>query len=147
VPDTFRATNQTYDGFMAYLKAGKFSYTSPEQTILKELHATLEKARKDPYDSAKTVPPGPNDKNIDRAIADLDSAINREKDYALVKNTEMIKDRLTQSFLAASIASGKEGYYGYVLKNDRYVTEAKKLLADAKLYGRVLTKDFKKSGL
>ncbi|MFH0921150.1 MAG: S41 family peptidase [Fibrobacterota bacterium] len=145
VPDTFRATDQTYNAFLAYLKTNKFEYTSPEQTLLKELHKTLDNARKDPYDSTKVIPAGPNDPTINRAIADLDSAINRDKEYALVKNKDMIKDRLTQAFLTASV--NKEAYYDYVLKKDRYVLEAKKVLLDSKQYERVLKKDFRKSGI
>jgi carboxyl-terminal processing protease len=138
---TFKIDKRIYAAFMAYLKEAEFEYTSPEEDLLKELGEIVARNRQDPADTAKTIS-GPNDKAIDRKIEDLRKSITADKHYAFTRNKAIVKDRLMQSFMAAGVS--QDAYYRYVLKKDRYVNEAVKLLLDSKKYASILAGNYKK---
>jgi len=140
----FTITDALYNGFLAFCKEKKLDYTSPEQTICKELKESVVKSRRDPNDTARILA-GPHDGDLDQRLKELESVILKEKDYAFTRYKKFIKDQLMLSFLSVLTPESQDAYYRYALKNDRYIDEALKLIKDNKRYASILKKDFKKA--
>jgi hypothetical protein len=137
----FKVTDAVYDDFVAFLKKKEFKYETPEMRILKETRKVLLKSRQDLSDTSKVVV-GPNDKGIDKALEELDALMLKESEHAFVRYREVIKNRLQLAFLSAG--AEQDAYYRFVLKDDRYVNDAIKLLTDKKRYDKILSADYKK---
>lgn len=142
--DSFKVSEDLYSKFMDYLKKRDFTYTSPELAMYKEFKKAIDRGRRDLSDTSKVVE-SPFSKEIDNTLANLEAQLGKERDHAFVRFKDLIKDRLTQAFLGTS--PNQDPYYRYILKKDRYVNEAIKVLLDKKRYDSVLKKDFKRSDI
>jgi carboxyl-terminal processing protease len=127
--------------FMDFLRKQDFKLETPEMRIIDETKKVILRGRKDLADTSKIVS-GPNDKNIDKALAEMDSLMVKESEYSFERHKEVLKNRLQMAFL--STEAEQDSYYKFVLKSDRYVNDAIKLLADKKRYETILSPSFKK---
>jgi carboxyl-terminal processing protease len=139
--DQFQVTDQVYNDFISFCKEKKLEYSTPEQTLYKDLKTSVLRSRKDPLDT-NAVLAGPNDTELDAKLGDLEKVIDREKEYAFTRYRRVVQDQLMLSFL--SVGVNQDAYYRYALKNDRTISLALKLIKDAKRYDGILKKDYKK---
>ncbi|MBL8027504.1 MAG: S41 family peptidase [Fibrobacteres bacterium] len=137
----YQVTDAVYDAFMEYLKKKDSVLETPEMRAFKEAKKIILKGRQDLTDTSKLVA-SPNDNSIDKTLAELEGLMAKEREFAFVRYRELIKNRLQIAFL--SLEPEQDPYYRFVLKDDKYVTDAIKLLSDKKRYDKILSADFKK---
>ncbi len=130
-PD-FEVTDEMIDEFREFIRSKDFSYKSGLQVALENLQKTITKEDKEDV--------------FETAVADLEARIEQEKKRDFDESINYIR-RAIKREIVSSIA-GQHGYYEQVvLKTDKTIKEAVRILSSPQEYARLITGEKEKAEL
>ncbi|MBD3404466.1 PDZ domain-containing protein [candidate division GN15 bacterium] len=132
VSTDFEVTDEVIEDFRAFLKERDFSYKSSLQVALEEMKETINEQERST--------------EFDAVLADMQELIEEEKARDLENSLDYIK-RAIKREVVSSVAGETGVYEQIVLRQDKAVQEAIKLLQTPEKYSRLIEEGQKKAEL
>jgi carboxyl-terminal processing protease len=132
-PD-FKVDDAILSKFRKFLEDEKFTYQSNEEIALEALEKTIQRERRDPRDTAKTIT-GPSDPLIDSTVAQFKRLLDKNKKEDLKHSQVFIQQELKRQFLESAL--GTQASIAFALTYDTVVQKAMELLKDKNRYQQV----------
>jgi carboxyl-terminal processing protease len=122
----FEVTDKMIDTFRQFIEEKEFTYKSALQVALEDLQKTVSESDKDDV--------------FESSLANLRKVVDQEKERDLNESIDYIK-RAIKREIVSSIAGDRGIYENIVLKTDKTVQEAVRILSKPKEYSRLISAD------